>query len=592
MNNAKTQTDSEHNASGFAIGDMLGGHQHIFHTVLQAVPSGLSLVSAEGRITYWNPAAESLTGLAPAQVIGQTCNAIFNCPNYDQLCPLAQSLRGHARPEPTTALCAEATLAVNGRTIHLQKTSNYIQDAQHRFLGAIESFVDVTREHETRAALHEARELVESARKAKRHFMANMSHEIRTPLNAIWGLLDLLLADDAVTPSQQDMLTSARRSAELLVDLVGDILDFTIIDKGALRLEYTGFSLRSIIASVIARQYELTQNKAVSIHSQVDDDVPDNLLGDSGRLYQILKHLVGNGIKFTPAGEVAVRVSRAPAAESDGAGAYREIELHFSIHDTGVGIPKEQLAHIFESLSQVDESSTRAFGGLGIGLHIVQRLVVMLDGRIWIESTPGQGTIVDFVLPFGSAANGDAVGPVPGLPASPTAVDESDETPAWSLNPGVPKMEAAPWAPEEKTMKILIAEDEPISRRIIEKNLSRLGRCDTVVDGAEAVEAFKLAAEDGTPYDLICLDIMMPGVDGQAALKQIREIERQMGIRGPWEVKVIMLTALDDPHSVVEAYYRGGATSYLVKPIEVEKLRFELRRLGLITVEETKPMAK
>ena len=141
-------------------------------------------------------------------------------------------------------------------------------------------------------------------------------------------------------------------------------------------------------------------------------------------------------------------------------------------------------------------------------------------------------------------------------------------------------------------MRILIAEDDAISRRIIEKNLGRFGRCDSVVDGAEAVEAFKLAAEDGAPYDLICLDIMMPGVDGQAALKQIREIERQMGIRGPREVNMIMLTALNDPHSVVEAYYRGGATAYLVKPIEAEKLRFELRRLGLVAVEESKPMAK
>jgi hypothetical protein len=277
-----------------------------------------------------------------------------------------------------------------------------------------------------------------------------MSHEIRTPLNAIWGLLDLLLADDAATPSQRDMLTSARRSAELLVDLIGDILDFTIIDKGAVHLEYTGFSLRSVIASVITRQHELTQNKAVSIHSQVDDDVPDNLLGDSGRLYQILKHLVGNGIKFTPAGEVAVHVFRAPAAKIRNTAERREIELRFSIRDTGVGIHRERLIHIFDSLRQVDESPTRTFGGLGIGLHIVQRLVVMLGGRIWMESAPGQGTIVHFALPFGNAAKGDEVGPVPGLLASPTTVVEPDATPGWSLNPGLPKTEAMPRAESER----------------------------------------------------------------------------------------------------------------------------------------------
>jgi two-component system chemotaxis response regulator CheY len=139
-------------------------------------------------------------------------------------------------------------------------------------------------------------------------------------------------------------------------------------------------------------------------------------------------------------------------------------------------------------------------------------------------------------------------------------------------------------------MKILIAEDDNISRQIIHKILVRFGRCDAVVDGAEAVEAFKLAIEDGEPYDLICLDIMMPGVDGQEALKQIREIERRMEVRGEREVKVIMLTALDDAHSVVEAYYRGGATAYLVKPIESTKLMLELQRLGLISAEQDKSM--
>lgn len=135
-------------------------------------------------------------------------------------------------------------------------------------------------------------------------------------------------------------------------------------------------------------------------------------------------------------------------------------------------------------------------------------------------------------------------------------------------------------------MKVLIAEDDEISRTIIGKLLGRFGTCDTVVDGAEAIEAFKLALEDGAPYDLVCLDIMMPDINGQDALKQIRRLERQMGVRGSQEVKVIMLTALDDPRSVVEAYYRGGATSYLVKPIETRKLMAELKHLDLLTADK------
>lgn len=136
-------------------------------------------------------------------------------------------------------------------------------------------------------------------------------------------------------------------------------------------------------------------------------------------------------------------------------------------------------------------------------------------------------------------------------------------------------------------MKVLIAEDDEISRTIIGKLLGRFGTCDTVVDGAEAIEAFKLAWEDGAPYDLVCLDIMMPDINGQDTLKQIRRLERQMGVRGSHEVKVIMLTALDDPRSVVEAYYRGGANAYLVKPIETRKLMAELQHLDLLTADKT-----
>jgi hypothetical protein len=169
----------------------------------------------------------------------------------------------------------------------------------------------------------------------------------------------------------------------------------------------------------------------------VDDDVPDNLLGDSGRLYQILKHLVGNGIKFTLAGEVAVEVRRWPSSRPEVGD--REVELHFSIRDTGVGIPKEKLAQIFESLSQVDESSTRAFGGLGIGLNIVHRLVELLDGRIWIKSAPGQGTTVHFLLPFRNTANADEAGPVQPPRALGVYTDPSREISGWALNPPLPK---------------------------------------------------------------------------------------------------------------------------------------------------------
>ncbi|RJQ77193.1 MAG: PAS domain-containing protein [Desulfobacteraceae bacterium] len=377
---------------------------HTFGAVLTAIPCGLAMVDRQGRISHWNPAAEKLTGLAHAQVIGQACSKVFNCPNFEASCPLTG-----AGNKPAGPLCMEIVLADQKRNIYLQKTAAFIRDDEGRPIGAIETLIDLTAEREAQTAQHEARDLLESARRAKRHFMANMSHEIRTPLNGILGMLSLLLNDAQITPQQRENLTIAQRSAELLVNLIGDILNFTIIDRGAVNIECTGFSLRSIIASVIGRQFDLTQNRAVSIHTHVQDDVPDNLLGDSGRLYQILKHLVGNAIKFTQAGEVAVHVVRAEPAESKTNTDPSALRLHFSISHTGIGIPKDKLDHLFESPGQVDDSPTRPFGGLGNGLNIVHRLVGLLEGRIWMESKPGAGTTVHFTLPFRDILNCEVV---------------------------------------------------------------------------------------------------------------------------------------------------------------------------------------
>ncbi len=382
--------------------ELLWEDQETNRAVLEAIPCGLYMVNRQGRISHWNPVAEKITGLSRSQVIGKSCQDIFDCPHRSTAaCPLTT---GADLPE--NPLSTEVALESGGRMIHIFKNSNYIKDTEGRVIGAIESFVDLTRQHEAEAVLNEARELVVSARQAKRHFMANMSHEIRTPINGIIGLLDILLQSET-RPFQREHLTTAKQSARLLMNLIGDILDFTIIDKGTLNIEYTGFSLRSIIASAIARQYDLTRNRAVFIHSQIDDDVPDNLLGDSGHLYQILKHLLGNALKFTPAGEVAVRVAREPGRERASGEPARAIWLHFSVSDTGVGISEAQLKTIFESLSQGDGSSTRSYGGLGIGLNIVHRLVAMLEGRIWVESKPQKGTTVHFVLAFRSAYDGD-----------------------------------------------------------------------------------------------------------------------------------------------------------------------------------------
>ena len=373
--------------------DLLLEQPEVPSALLEVIPCGLYMVDRHGRICQWNTAAEAITGLDRSQAVGNPCGQVLPCPNQASVCPLLRA-PGEV-PHPN---CTQITLETAGGMKQLYKNVRYLRDAEGRVTGAVESFVDLTREREAEAVLREARELVESARQAKRHFMANMSHEIRTPLNGIMGLLNLLLQENPA-PRQKEHLLMARRSTDLLLNLVGDILDFTVIDKGSLQIEETGFSLRSVLASVIARQHDLTQNKEVYIHSHVAEDVPDNLLGDSGRVYQILKHLVGNAIKFTPAGEVAVSVCRYNTGNDSIQADHRRIRLLFSVSDTGVGIPQDKCRQLFDAFAQENDSSTRAFGGLGIGLHTVRRLIDLLGGSIRIESK-FHGTGVHFELPF------------------------------------------------------------------------------------------------------------------------------------------------------------------------------------------------
>ncbi len=382
------------------LADLIWEHQQVFQTVIEAIPCGLFMVDRRGKISHWNKAAEELTGVPRKDIIGQSCHQFFNCPNYEKMCPLPRLTSGSS-----DALCVDVSINLKGHWIKLQKRSSYIHAADGTIMGAIESFVDLTQHHKAETALSEARELVESARKAKRHFMANMNHEIRTPLNGIMGFLNLMEAENP-PPSQLEYIANAKRTTHLLMDLINNILDFNIVGRGDVNIEVSGFSLSSVISSVISRQYDLSSSKQIYVHSHVDNDVPDNILGDSVRLYQILKHLVGNGIKFTKNGKVAIHVSRA-SNQTNHEKPSRKVVLHFMVSDTGVGIPQEKLELIFESLSQVDGSQTRSYGGLGIGLNIVHRLVQLLDGRIWMDSTTGEGTAVHFVLPFISASSVD-----------------------------------------------------------------------------------------------------------------------------------------------------------------------------------------
>ena len=504
--------------------------------LLETTPTAIYLKDTHGRYLRFNKAFEALAGLTRSQWIGKTVFDMAPGPSAtamhaaDQV--LFQTKKGQSYE---TSFTNHSTGEVRmGLYVNEALTNN-----QGEVTGLVGTILDITERNRIEQTLREAKRTAEAASQAKSDFLANMSHEIRTPMNGVIGMTDLAL-DTPLNPVQREYLTIVKNSAQSLMVILNDVLDFSKIEAGKLDIESIAFSVADTLAETLKTLVARAEQKGLALVFEPTPGLPSRVRGDPGRIRQVLTNLCDNAIKFTAQGSVTVKVHCTPV-EGDA------FELQLSVRDTGVGIAAEKQQGVFEAFQQADTSTTRQFGGTGLGLTICARLVALMGGRIWVESTPGQGSTFHFtVLVQGVAAQE----PVLALPAA---------------SPSLPT--AAPLA--SASLKILLVEDHPINQKLAMTLLRKWGY-ETVLahNGQEAVDLFPMQT-----WDVVLMDMQMPVMGGVEATRLIRASE-PAGQHTP--IVAMTANAMDADQ---QACFEAGMDAHLAKPFNASGLQAIIERV-------------
>lgn len=499
-----------------------------YERISETLGEGLYVQDAAGNCIYINREAERMLGWSRAEFIGKPVHDTIHYQTAD-----GTRLPAHACPiylrvsqDGEAHLDDQVFTRKDGSMFPVEVSTRISYAANGKPEALVVAFQDISARKEAEAVLHAAKEAAEEAARAKGDFLANMSHEIRTPMNGILGMTELAL-DTELTQEQREYLVMVKTSADALLRIINDILDFSKIESGKMDIEVIEFSLEQMLHESMRSLAVRAHQKHLELLLHVAPDVPDRLLGDPGRLRQVIVNLVGNAIKFTEHGEVEVAV-QVLARE------VTQARVRFAVRDTGIGIPRDKFAAVFESFSQADTSTTRKYGGTGLGLTISAHLVELMGGHIQLESEVGVGTTFHFELTF----------------------------PVVSTAPLLRYLETG----QLVDLPVLVADDNPTNLKVLDEILRGWQMRPTLVGSAEAALAeVRRATGAGVPYALAILDLQMPDMDGFTLAERLR-------MRPDGKMATVMMLTSEGQRGHAARCRELGIAGYLMKPVSQSDL--------------------